>query len=145
MLDEQTKLLLQIELNTISSSFPGLSCLVSELHRLGWSYMLTLTFPMISLSLYASVHVHSQRWSYKTKSLILTSGGDGTGPCSIIMEKLLGWIPGGSLPMLLWVVTQMPWPKLGSSSRTQGENCMIIMAIFFSFFFLGLHMWSSIH
>ncbi|KAL6989621.1 Glutathione synthetase [Sarracenia purpurea var. burkii] len=34
MLDEQTQLLLQIELNTISSSFPGLSCLVSELHRL---------------------------------------------------------------------------------------------------------------
>lgn len=34
MLDEQTKLLLQIELNTISSSFPGLSCLVTELHRL---------------------------------------------------------------------------------------------------------------
>lgn len=33
MLDEQTKLLLQIELNTISSSFPGLSCLVSKLHR----------------------------------------------------------------------------------------------------------------
>ncbi|THG08908.1 hypothetical protein TEA_015822 [Camellia sinensis var. sinensis] len=33
MLDEKTKLLLQIELNTISSSFPGLSCLVSELHR----------------------------------------------------------------------------------------------------------------
>lgn len=33
MLDEQTKLLLQIELNTISSSFPGLGCLVSELHR----------------------------------------------------------------------------------------------------------------
>ncbi|XP_022882187.1 glutathione synthetase, chloroplastic [Olea europaea var. sylvestris] len=33
MLDEQTKLLLQIELNTISSSFPGLSSLVSELHR----------------------------------------------------------------------------------------------------------------
>lgn len=33
MLDEQTKLLLQIELNTISSSFPGLSGLVSELHR----------------------------------------------------------------------------------------------------------------
>ncbi|KAL7259455.1 hypothetical protein ACSBR1_005368 [Camellia fascicularis] len=32
MLDEKTKLLLQIELNTISSSFPGLSCLVSELH-----------------------------------------------------------------------------------------------------------------
>ncbi|KAK3200353.1 hypothetical protein Dsin_023768 [Dipteronia sinensis] len=33
MLDEQTKLLLQIELNTISSSFPGLSSLVTELHR----------------------------------------------------------------------------------------------------------------
>ncbi|KAK4802457.1 hypothetical protein SAY86_000660 [Trapa natans] len=33
MLDEQTNLLLQIELNTISSSFPGLGCLVSELHR----------------------------------------------------------------------------------------------------------------
>ncbi|XP_062144107.1 glutathione synthetase, chloroplastic [Alnus glutinosa] len=33
MLDEQTKLLFQIELNTISSSFPGLSCLVTELHR----------------------------------------------------------------------------------------------------------------
>ncbi|KAF3454415.1 hypothetical protein FNV43_RR04862 [Rhamnella rubrinervis] len=33
MLDEQTKLLLQIEMNTISSSFAGLSCLVSELHR----------------------------------------------------------------------------------------------------------------
>ncbi|KAJ8572935.1 hypothetical protein K7X08_009446 [Anisodus acutangulus] len=33
MLDEQTKLLLQIELNTISSSFSGLSPLVSELHR----------------------------------------------------------------------------------------------------------------
>ncbi|XP_058077864.1 glutathione synthetase, chloroplastic isoform X1 [Magnolia sinica] len=33
MLDAQTKDLLQIELNTISSSFPGLSCLVSELHR----------------------------------------------------------------------------------------------------------------
>ncbi|WOH14397.1 hypothetical protein DCAR_0933916 [Daucus carota subsp. sativus] len=33
MLDEQTKLLLQIELNTISSSFAGLSCVVSELHR----------------------------------------------------------------------------------------------------------------
>ncbi|KAK7821519.1 glutathione synthetase [Quercus suber] len=33
MLDEQTKLLLQIELNTISSSFPGLSCLVNELQR----------------------------------------------------------------------------------------------------------------
>nr|BAP47507.1 glutathione synthetase [Gentiana triflora] len=34
MLDEQTKSLLQIELNTISSSFPGLSSLVSELHRM---------------------------------------------------------------------------------------------------------------
>ncbi|GAV63215.1 GSH_synthase domain-containing protein/GSH_synth_ATP domain-containing protein [Cephalotus follicularis] len=33
MLDEQTKLLLQIELNTISSSFAGLTSLVSELHR----------------------------------------------------------------------------------------------------------------
>uniref|UniRef100_A0A2P2LUW1 Glutathione synthetaseic-like n=1 Tax=Rhizophora mucronata TaxID=61149 RepID=A0A2P2LUW1_RHIMU len=33
MLDGQTKSLLQIELNTISSSFSGLSCLVSELHR----------------------------------------------------------------------------------------------------------------
>ncbi|PSS24909.1 Glutathione synthetase [Actinidia chinensis var. chinensis] len=33
MLDEETKLLLQIELNTVSCSFPGLSCLVSELHR----------------------------------------------------------------------------------------------------------------
>ncbi|XP_051121389.1 glutathione synthetase, chloroplastic isoform X2 [Andrographis paniculata] len=33
MLDQQTNLLLQIEINTISSSFPGLSCLVSELHR----------------------------------------------------------------------------------------------------------------
>ncbi|GMH13170.1 hypothetical protein Nepgr_015011 [Nepenthes gracilis] len=33
MLDAQTKLLLQIEFNTISSSFPGLSCLVSKLHR----------------------------------------------------------------------------------------------------------------
>ncbi|XP_057789245.1 glutathione synthetase, chloroplastic [Salvia miltiorrhiza] len=33
MLDGQTNLLLQIELNTISSSFPGLSCLVSDLHR----------------------------------------------------------------------------------------------------------------
>ncbi|KAJ4836122.1 Glutathione synthetase [Turnera subulata] len=33
MLDEQTKLLLQIELNTISCSFPGLSTRVSELHR----------------------------------------------------------------------------------------------------------------
>ncbi|KAK4596045.1 hypothetical protein RGQ29_014215 [Quercus rubra] len=33
MLDEKTKLLLQIELNTISSSFPGLSCLVNELQR----------------------------------------------------------------------------------------------------------------
>jgi glutathione synthase len=34
MLDEQTKFLLQIELNTISASFPGLGCRVSELHRL---------------------------------------------------------------------------------------------------------------
>ncbi|KAK9146774.1 hypothetical protein Sjap_006677 [Stephania japonica] len=33
MLDERTKNLLQIELNTISSSFAGLSCVVSELHR----------------------------------------------------------------------------------------------------------------
>ncbi|XP_022739963.1 glutathione synthetase, chloroplastic-like [Durio zibethinus] len=33
MLDEKTKLLLQIELNTISSSFPGLGCLVTDLHR----------------------------------------------------------------------------------------------------------------
>ncbi|CAB4315557.1 unnamed protein product [Prunus armeniaca] len=33
MLDEQTKLLLQIEMNTISCSFPGLGCLVSDLHR----------------------------------------------------------------------------------------------------------------
>ncbi|KAL9235073.1 hypothetical protein vseg_009869 [Gypsophila vaccaria] len=33
MLDAQTKSLLQIEFNTISSSFCGLSCLVSELHR----------------------------------------------------------------------------------------------------------------
>ncbi|PKA53959.1 Glutathione synthetase, chloroplastic [Apostasia shenzhenica] len=33
MLDAETELLLQIELNTISSSFSGLSCLVSELHR----------------------------------------------------------------------------------------------------------------
>ncbi|XP_059648559.1 glutathione synthetase, chloroplastic [Cornus florida] len=33
MLDEQTKSLLQIELNTISCSFPGFSCLVSELQR----------------------------------------------------------------------------------------------------------------
>ncbi|KMT13561.1 hypothetical protein BVRB_4g083360 [Beta vulgaris subsp. vulgaris] len=33
MLDAQTKSLLQIEFNTISSSFSGLSCLVSELHR----------------------------------------------------------------------------------------------------------------
>lgn len=40
MLDEQTNLLLQIELNTISSSFPGLSCLVSELHRLFQSIFL---------------------------------------------------------------------------------------------------------
>ncbi|KAG0497135.1 hypothetical protein HPP92_001604 [Vanilla planifolia] len=33
MLDSETDLLLQIELNTISSSFAGLGCLVSELHR----------------------------------------------------------------------------------------------------------------
>ncbi|XP_020101793.1 glutathione synthetase, chloroplastic isoform X3 [Ananas comosus] len=33
MLDAETKSLFQVELNTISSSFPGLSCLVSELHR----------------------------------------------------------------------------------------------------------------
>ncbi|KNA18689.1 hypothetical protein SOVF_068250 [Spinacia oleracea] len=33
MLDAQTKSLLQIEFNTISSSFSGLTCLVSELHR----------------------------------------------------------------------------------------------------------------
>ncbi|RYR02287.1 hypothetical protein Ahy_B06g081108 isoform B [Arachis hypogaea] len=33
MLDEQTNSLLQIELNTISSSFAGLSSLVSQLHR----------------------------------------------------------------------------------------------------------------
>ncbi|GKB38208.1 glutathione synthetase, chloroplastic [Tanacetum coccineum] len=33
MLDEKTNLLLQIELNTISCSFSGLSCLVSDLHR----------------------------------------------------------------------------------------------------------------
>lgn len=33
MLDDETKTLLQIELNTISSSFSGLCCLVSELHR----------------------------------------------------------------------------------------------------------------
>uniref|UniRef100_A0A0E0ICD9 Glutathione synthetase n=1 Tax=Oryza nivara TaxID=4536 RepID=A0A0E0ICD9_ORYNI len=33
MLDSETNSLLQIELNTISSSFPGLSSLVSELHR----------------------------------------------------------------------------------------------------------------
>ncbi|KAJ0703935.1 putative glutathione synthase [Helianthus annuus] len=33
MLDEKTNLLLQIELNTISCSFSGLGCLVSELHR----------------------------------------------------------------------------------------------------------------
>ncbi|KAK8586729.1 hypothetical protein V6N13_085754 [Hibiscus sabdariffa] len=34
MLDEKTKLLLQIELNTISSSFAGLGCLVTDLHRM---------------------------------------------------------------------------------------------------------------
>ncbi|KAE9598111.1 putative glutathione synthase [Lupinus albus] len=33
MLDEQTKSLLQVELNTVSSAFAGLSCVVSELHR----------------------------------------------------------------------------------------------------------------
>nr|CAB3490442.1 unnamed protein product [Digitaria exilis] len=33
MLDSETNSLLQIELNTISSSFPGLGSLVSELHR----------------------------------------------------------------------------------------------------------------
>jgi len=33
MLDEQTKSLLQIELNTISSSFAGFSSLVTQLHR----------------------------------------------------------------------------------------------------------------
>ncbi|CAN0914334.1 Glutathione synthetase, chloroplastic [Linum grandiflorum] len=33
MLDEKTKRLLQIELNTISTSFPGLGSLVTELHR----------------------------------------------------------------------------------------------------------------
>ncbi|KAM2625970.1 hypothetical protein TB1_032760 [Malus domestica] len=33
MLDEETKQLLQIEMNTISASFPGLGCLVSDLHR----------------------------------------------------------------------------------------------------------------
>ncbi|KAJ0975681.1 hypothetical protein J5N97_017646 [Dioscorea zingiberensis] len=33
MLDSETGLLYQIELNTISSSFPGLSCLVGDLHR----------------------------------------------------------------------------------------------------------------
>lgn len=33
MLDAQSKELLQIELNTISCSFPGLSCLVMDLHR----------------------------------------------------------------------------------------------------------------
>ncbi|XP_042434728.1 glutathione synthetase, chloroplastic-like [Zingiber officinale] len=33
MVDGETNLLLQIEFNTISSSFAGLSCLVSELHR----------------------------------------------------------------------------------------------------------------
>ncbi|XP_042518440.1 glutathione synthetase, chloroplastic-like [Macadamia integrifolia] len=33
MLDAQTELLLQIELNTVSASFAGLGCVVSELHR----------------------------------------------------------------------------------------------------------------
>jgi len=36
MLDSETNSLLQIELNTISSSFPGLGSLVSELHRSGY-------------------------------------------------------------------------------------------------------------
>lgn len=39
MLDDETNLLFQIELNTISSSFAGLTCLVSELHRLSCSYI----------------------------------------------------------------------------------------------------------
>ncbi|KAF5201321.1 Glutathione synthetase protein, partial [Thalictrum thalictroides] len=34
MLDAQSQDILQIELNAISCSFPGLSCLVSELHSL---------------------------------------------------------------------------------------------------------------
>jgi len=33
MLDEETNSLLQIEMNTISCSFPGLSRLVSQLHQ----------------------------------------------------------------------------------------------------------------
>ncbi|KAJ4900688.1 hypothetical protein Rs2_14639 [Raphanus sativus] len=33
MLDEETKSLLQIEMNTISCSFPGFGCLVTELHQ----------------------------------------------------------------------------------------------------------------
>lgn len=49
MLDEQTNLLLQIELNTISSSFPGLSCLVSELHRLFQSIFLRPSGPSVYL------------------------------------------------------------------------------------------------
>lgn len=38
MLDEETKSLLQIELNTISSSFAGFGSVVTELHRL-WIYI----------------------------------------------------------------------------------------------------------
>jgi hypothetical protein len=41
MLDSETNSLLQIELNTISSSFPGLGSLVSELHRSG-PYSITM-------------------------------------------------------------------------------------------------------
>nr|XP_017236819.1 PREDICTED: glutathione synthetase, chloroplastic-like isoform X2 [Daucus carota subsp. sativus] len=37
MLDEQTKLLLQIELNTISSSFAGLSCVFAEALARAWT------------------------------------------------------------------------------------------------------------
>jgi hypothetical protein len=40
MLDSETNSLLQIELNTISSSFPGLGSLVSELHRSGYCEIL---------------------------------------------------------------------------------------------------------
>ncbi|XP_020527125.1 glutathione synthetase, chloroplastic isoform X1 [Amborella trichopoda] len=39
MLDSATKELLQIELNTVASSFPGLSCRVTELHRF-WLHLL---------------------------------------------------------------------------------------------------------
>ncbi|WVZ90457.1 hypothetical protein U9M48_036758 [Paspalum notatum var. saurae] len=45
MLDSETSSLLQIELNTISASFPGLGCLVSELHRTlinQYGYLLSL-------------------------------------------------------------------------------------------------------